>query len=570
MQLTPLLRLPQTVRNLQRVREVLGVVVKFGFGDLLARTGMEGRYFRGRNLLRFRRNRHEIVDLRTEERIRMALEELGPTFIKLGQVLATRPDLVPLELARELRKLQDDVAPFPSAQARAQVEAELGRPIEAVFAHFEEAPVAAASIAQVHRATLRSGEAVAVKVRRPDLESIVATDVEVLRALAALVEENLPDLRAWAPVAVVEEFARSIVGEIDLTKEAENYLRFAGEFADDERIHVPHVERDLCTEKLLVVEWIDGIKASEIAAIDAAGIDRKELARTGTDFVLRQLFVNGHFHADPHPGNLFVLPGGRIAPIDMGQMGTLDRDTLDDLLDLLVGILLRDAERILRLLVRLDLVDDDVDRKAVTRDIDDLIGRFHSVPIGEVNVSQLMTQLFEALARHRVRVPADLFLMGKAMATMEGMARELDPEMDPIEAIRPFVLKLWIERLQDPRYLARDGIRVARAYLDLFTQLPDDLRRISSQLSRGQLGLRVAVEGRAESQRESARSANRLAMAGVIAALLVASAWLVGAETGPELVFGLRLSAVLGLTGFGLAGGGWLLLAWGFLRSGRF
>jgi ubiquinone biosynthesis protein len=569
-QLTSLLRLPQTVRNLQRVREVVGVVVRFGFGDLLERAGLASAVERGRNLLLFRRQREALVALRSEERIRLALEALGPTFIKLGQVLATRPDLVPLELVRELRKLQDDVAPFSSSEAHRQVEAELGRPLGEVFASFEEAPVAAASIAQVHRATLLGGRRVAVKVRRPDLEAIVRTDLDILQALAALVEENLPELRAFAPRALVDEFARAITREIDLTREATSYLRFAAEFAGDERVHVPRVERALCTEKLLVVEWVDGIKASDVAAIEAAGVDCKALARAGVDFVLRQLFVHGHFHADPHPGNLFVLADGRIAPIDMGQMGTLDRETIDDLLDLLVGMLLCDARRILRLLVRLELVPDEVDEKAVVRDVDDLLARFHSVPIGEVDVSRLMTQLFEALARHHVRVPPELFLMGKALATMEGMARELDPGLDPVAAIRPFALKLWLDRLQDPRFLARDGLRVARAYRDLLVRLPVDLRRIGSDLSRGRLGVRVELAGHSEAARERARSANRVALAAVVAALLVASAWLVTHEAGPEIVLGLRLSALLGLVGFSLAGGGWLLLAWGFLRSGRF
>lgn len=573
MPLSPWLRLPRTVRNLQRVREVAGVVVKFGFGDLLARTGLEGLAERGRNLLRFGRRREAFVGLRTEERVRLALEELGPTFIKLGQILATRPDLVPLSWVEELRRLQDDVAPFPADEARREVESQLGRPLDAVFARFEAEPVAAASIAQVHRATLRSGAAVAVKVRRPGLERRIAIDVDVLRVLAALVEENLPELRAYEPCAVVEEFARSIGREIDLTQEAANYERFAREYETDPHIHVPRVHRDLSTDGLLVVEWIDGIKASDVAAIERAGIDRKQLARTGFDFVLRQLFENGFFHADPHPGNWFVMPDGRIAPIDLGQMGTLDRDTIDDLIDLLVGILLQDARRVLRLLVRLELVDDDVDAKGLERDVAELIARFHSLPIGRVDVAELMTRLFEVLARHRVRVPADLFLMGKALATMEGMARDLDPQMDPLAVIRPFALKLWIERLQDPRYLARDGLRVARAYLDLATRLPTDLRRITSQLARGELALRVELEGRTDLARERARSANRSALAVVLAALLLASAWLVGAESGPILPFlpfELRLSGLLGLVGFGLAGGAWLLLAWGFLRSGRF
>src|SRR5690606_17295106 len=274
MQLGTLVRLPRTYRNLQRLREILGVVAKWGFGGVLARLELEDAALRVRNLLLWRRHREAVVRYTTEERIRLAFEELGPTFIKLGQVLATRPDLIPMSLVLELRKLQDDVPPFDGALARRLVEESLGRPIEQVFARFDERPLAAASIAQVHRARLHSGDEVVVKVRRPNLEAIVRTDLEIMHALAALLEQNAPELAQWRPVAIVEEFQRALSRELELTNEAFHLVRFAANFAGDPHVHVPKVYRELSSDRVLVVEYIDGVKMSDLEGLERAGIDR--------------------------------------------------------------------------------------------------------------------------------------------------------------------------------------------------------------------------------------------------------------------------------------------------------
>ena len=569
MQLGTLVRLPQTYKSLQRLREILGVVAKWGFGDLVARLDLESAVERTRNLVLWRRNREAAVRYTTEERIRIAFEELGPTFVKLGQVLATRPDLVPMSLVLELRKLQDDVPPFDGAVARRQVEASLGRPIEEVFARFDEQPLAAASIAQVHRARLHAGDEVVVKVRRPNLEAIVRTDLEIMRALAALLEQNAPELAQWRPVAIVEEFQRALSREVDLTNEAFHLVRFAANFAGDPQVHVPKAYLEHSSEAVLVVEYIDGIKMSDLAGLERAGIDRKRLAAVGVEFSLKQVFEHGFFHADPHPGNLFVLPGEVIAPIDMGMMGSLEPEIVDALLELLVGMLLRDPERIVKLLFRLGLIDDRVDVPAMRRDVRELIDRYWAVPIGEVDVATLIGRLFEMLQRHHVVMPAELLLIGKALATVDGMARELDPELDPLRAVRPYILKQYLKRLSDPRWLARDVLDVGRGWLDAVATVPGDLRAITRDLRRGDLQLKTRIEGIEALVREQGRSANRSAMAMVLAATLLGSAWLLTSEVGPR-VLGLTLTGWLGLAGLLLTAGGWSLLVLGFLRSGRF
>ncbi|MEB2343564.1 MAG: AarF/ABC1/UbiB kinase family protein [Deltaproteobacteria bacterium] len=569
MQLGTLVRLPRTVKNLQRLREILGVVAKWGFGDLLARLDLESVVERGRNLLLWRRNREAAVRYTTEERIRLALEELGPTFIKLGQILATRPDLIPMSLVHELRKLQDDVPPFDGALARRQVEASLGRPVEQLFARFDEHPLAAASIAQVHRARLHGGDEVVVKVRRPHLEAIVRTDLEIMRALAALLEQNAPELEQWQPRAIVEEFQRALSREVDLTNEAFHLLRFAANFAGDPQVHVPKVYLELSREAVLVVEYIDGVKFSDLAGLDRAGIDRQRLARVGVTFCLEQVFEHGFFHADPHPGNLFALPGEVIAPIDMGMMGSLEPETVDALLELLVGLLLRDADKIVKLLFRLGLIDDRVDVPAMRHDVKELIDRYWAVPIGQIDVADLIGRLFEMLQRHHVVMPSELLLIGKALATVEGMARELDPELDPLRAIRPYILRQYLKRLSDPRWLARDVLDTGRSWLEAVRTVPADLRSITSDLRRGDLQLKTRIEGVETLVREQGRSANRSALATVVAATLLGSAWLLTSEVGPR-VLGLALTSWLGVAGLLLAGGGWSLLVLGFLRSGRF
>ena len=569
MQLGALVRIPRTFKNLQRLREILGVIVQFGFGDLVARLELESTLELARSLVRFRRQRRELVRYTTEERIRMAFEELGPTFVKLGQILATRPDLIPMSLIIELRKLQDAVPPFGSEAARNQIESALGRPIAELFAEFDDVPIAAASIAQVHRARLFSGEEVAVKVRRPGLEQVIGTDLEILRGLASLLEENAPELRAYAPAEIVEEFARAITLEIDLSHEASNMQRFARNFAGDPQVHVPKLYEAYSRPAVLTMEFVRGIKAKDLAGLDAAGIDRKKLAAGGVEFCLRQVFDHGFFHADPHPGNLFVLPGEVIAPIDMGMMGSLEPEMIDALLELLVGILLRDAEKIARLFARLGLIDEGVDRVRLRRDIAALLERYAALPIGEVDVAALIGNLFEVLQRHRVRVPPELLLMGKALATVDGMARDLDPTLDPIEAVRPYVLKTWLRRLADPRFLARDWIRAASDLVETATTLPGDLRTIVRDLRRGELRLATRHEGLDVLLREQARSANRSLLALLVAATTLGSAILIASGTGP-LLGPLRVTAWLGIAGLALAGSGFWVLAYGVLRSGRF
>jgi ubiquinone biosynthesis protein len=569
MQISTLLRIPQTVRNLQRLREIAAVLVKYGWGDLVPRLGLVGGIERARRRLTGSTPDPAAEAFTTEQRIRMAFEELGPTFIKLGQVLATRPDLIPMSLVEELRLLQDRVPPFPGEDAKREIELQLGRPVEQLFARFDVVPLAAASIAQVHRATLQDGTEVVVKVRRPHLETQIARDLDVLTSLAGLLEDNVPESRQFSPRAIADEFRRSIWREIDLTREARNIERFARNFRGDRTVHVLRNYPELSGKAVLTLEFIDGMKASDVAAIEAAGIDRSDLARRGVEFVVKQIFEHGFFHADPHPGNIFVLADGRIAPIDMGMMGQLDRDLRDALLELLVGVLLGDGGKIVALFRRLELVDESADLGALRRDAQEMIDTYNALPLEEVDIGAFIGELFEVLARHHVLVPPELLLTGKALATVEGVARTLDPRLDPMQAMRPQVLRAYLQRLADPRFLARDAIRTGEETVTMLATLPRELTAIVTALRSGRLKIPTEIEGFARAELERARSANRVSLSLLVSALIVGSAILLAAGGGPSIL-GLPANGILGVLGLLTAGGGYLWIAWGFLRSGRF
>jgi ubiquinone biosynthesis protein len=545
MQVSTLLRIPQTVRNLQRLREIAAVLVKYGWGDLVPRLGLVGGIDRLRRRLTGAAPDPAADALTTEQRIRLAFEELGPTFIKLGQVLATRPDLIPMSLVEELRRLQDRVPPFPGDDARRE-------------RHRIEA-----------REQLADGSEVVVKVRRPNLEQQISRDLDVLTSLAGLLEDNVPESRQFSPRAIADEFRRSIWREIDLTKEARNIERFARNFRDDPTVHVLRTYPELSGKAVLTLEFIDGIKASDVAALDAAGIDRAELARRGVEFVVKQVFEHGFFHADPHPGNIFVLRDGRIAPIDMGMMGQLDRDLRDALLELLVGVLLGDGAKIVALFRRLELVDESADLGALRRDAQEMIDAYNELPLEEVDIGAFIGELFEVLARHRVLVPPELLLTGKALATVEGVARILDPKLDPMQAMRPQVLRSYLRRLADPRFLARDAIRAGEETVTMLATLPRELTAIATALRSGRLKIQTEIEGHARAELERARSANRVSLSLLVSALIVGSAILLAAGGGPSIL-GVPANGILGVLGLLTAGGGYLWIAWGYLRSGRF
>ena len=555
----------RTYQHVNRYRQILTVLAKYGFGDLVDRLRIAQYLEIGLQLIS-RQHREHVEKLSRPERVRLILEELGPTFIKFGQVLSTRPDLIAAEYIVELEKLQRRVPPFPFEQVRQIVESELRRPLESAFAHFEPQSLAAASIGQVHAARLPDGEKVVVKVQRPNIRQTIEVDLEILLHLATLLERHVEGARLHRPTRIVEEFARVIEQELNYDAEAAHLERFAAQFLDDATVYVPKVYRDYSTSRVLTMEYVGGVNVGELEALAASGLDRRRIAAHGAELILKQIFVHGFFHADPHPGNVFVLPGEVICYLDFGMMGRLDRRTRENIADLVYGAAARDAPKTVAALLRITEQDGDLepDLRALERDVAEMID-VHVVPqLGRVDMGRLLQQLLQLVSRHRLRIPADLVTMLRALVVVEGLGVRLDPELDMVSRAAPYVRRLQRERFE-PRRLLGMLYDSGSDLLQLLREVPGGLREALRLVRRG--GLRMALEHRGFERMLDTYEhiANRIAFAIVVAALIVGSSLIVHSQLPPKW-YGIP---VIGLIGFLAAGIMGFVLLVAIIRHGR-
>lgn len=543
---------------MRRYRQIMAVLMKYGFKEVTDTIGakMKGgvnRTAAAAHVKQSARGHTRAV------RLRMAFEELGPTFIKFGQLLSTRPDLISEEFSQELEKLQDQVPPISADKIVDVVEEELNGKIESIFKEFDRVPIAAGSIAQVHKAVLHDGRQVAVKVRRPGIVQLIHTDFEILEGIAHFIKTTLLTHEGVDPQLMVREFGEAVFKEVDLANERRNQQRFIQHFAGDQTVHVPEVYEEYCTPSVLTMEYIDGIKATDRKTMEAAGLDPKLVAARGADFVLKQVFEHGFFHSDPHPGNMLVLPGNVLVPLDFGQAARLTTQDRHMLTDIVLAVVDSEAPRMVRALQRADLLGDDTSEIGVTRDLEYLLSSYSHLPLKDIPFNQLIVESFEILRKHHVRPPAEFTLMLKSLATVEGFALGLDEHFEIADRLKPYAQKLAMEDL-DPLTMAKGAKKALRDAGDMISHLPGDVNAIMRKFKSGRFQMRVQHEHLDGLSHTIDVSSNRISFALITAAILIASSMLVSQE---GTVVNLISLQSLGVVGYIVAVviGIWLLIS---------
>lgn len=551
------------VRDLGRVQEIAAVLIRYGFGDLVQRVGLVGLLERAGRVLPWQAVSEALLELTPPQRVRRAMEELGPTFVKLGQILATRVDLFGPEWIAEFSQLQNAVPAVPFEQIQAQLREDLEAPLHEVFAQLDQTPLAAASLGQAYRARLCDGSEVVLKVRRPGIRSVVEADLRLLGRLAEVIENELPDWRRYRPCEVVRQFGVSLRRELDFAAECRSAERIARNFAEHPEIVVPRVHWAFVSERLNVQDFVQGISGRDLACLEEAGLDRAELARRGAAAILKMVLEDGFFHADPHPGNVFFLPGNRIALIDFGMTGRLSSERRLQVSRLLHGLATQQAEAVTEVLLDWS-GHSEADEGRLQGEIDVFVDHYRGMPLKHIGFGRVLSDMVAVLRDNGLSLPPDLALMLKAFVTLEGMARELDPEFDMAAVAEPYLERALLQHYA-PAMLARRGRLLLSNAIDLATNLPRDLRQILRLARRGQFQLKVETPALERFGDQIDRAISRLTVGIVTAALIVGSAIVMHIE-GPIALSSLSGFGVLGFIGAGI-GAVWVLIS--ILRGGR-
>jgi ubiquinone biosynthesis protein len=526
--------------DLNRLRQITTTAARYGFQDLLERAGLFRRFGKPPAV------DGPLADTQREStarRFRRLLDELGPTFVKLGQILSTRADLLPAEFIAELRLLQDAAAPIPLEQVRLQMEAAFGQPVDELFAAIEPTPLAAASIAQVHRARTRAGDEVVVKVQRPGITAQVNADLAVLHALARVLEATVEEMGIYSPVGIVEEFDRAIHEELDFVHEAANVHAFAATHAERPALRIPRVFDELTSSTVLTLEFLDGTR---LVQADLSPERRQALAKVVVDASFQQLFVDGLFHGDPHPGNFLLLGGDVVGLLDFGLVGRLTRAMQETLVLLSVAVALKDADSVARLLYRMGAPDSRANLAGFRADVETLLQTHlpEARTLAEVNARHLLTDLLDLAVRYRIRIPREYALLSRAAVAVEGLLRELAPDLDILAVSMPYAKQLLAGRY-DPAQLRGGLMRTLLRFQGLASDLPTQLSQILMDLETGRFGVTVKSP-ELEKINQSLRSVAVIGFLGLSACGFIVGAFLSFAQV-PWTVRGLPVLGMLGL-----------------------
>lgn len=549
------------VRHINRYREIAAALFSQGFDYIVEEIGLIQK------IPYYQRVRPVIATGGMSERIRLVLQQLGPTYVKLGQIASTRPDLLPRDLIDELEKLQDKVAGFPLAGVRSVLEAELGGKLEEIFLQFAPEPLAAASIGQVHKAVLTSGETVAVKIQRPHIAAAIETDLEILYELANLAERRFLWARSYQLVDMIDEFSKSLLLELDYTSEARNAEKIAKQFLHNDLICIPRVYWPYSTPKVLTAEYIEGIKISNRDLLAQQGYQLSLLAERFAKGILQQIFMEGFFHGDPHPGNVVVLPGEVIAFLDFGMVGRLSAEMKYNLSSVVIGLMRQNADELTNAIFRMGTVPDQVNRRQLREDIELLREKYYGVPLSKVSLGEAVSSIFAVARKHKIKIPADLVLVGKALLTMEGVVEKLDPNLSILDIAEPFGRQLLRERLH-PKNLARTWLRNLNDFSEIFFQFPQHYHELRAIVRRGRLQVEIALPEIEQILKAQDRISNRLSFSVVLLAFsLIMSSIIISLSIAGQ--YSLLWKVPVVEIGFGIAMVlfGWLLYA--IIRSGK-
>ncbi len=557
----PLSKIPSTYRGMKRLKQISSVFIRHGFYNVVSRTKIRGVSDR---ITKWEREYPQEIDgkpLSTAQRLRMVFEELGPTFIKLGQMLSLEPDIIPADFVDEFKKLQDMVPPFPFEDVRQIIESEMGEKPEKLFRRLDPTPIAAASVSQVHIGKLFSGEKIVVKVQRPDIEDVIREDIKILMKIARTMEKRLDNMELLNPAGIVGEFENFISKEMDFTNEAASIERFTANFKSDPTICIPEVFWDFTTSRVLVMEHLEGLRMDEKEKMIAAGLDPVKVAQIGINGFAKQILVHGYFHADPHPGNSLAMTDGRVGLIDFGIIGFIDQELMRHLANIFVGYAEHDYDRVITVFINMGLIKDTIDIKNFRYDLMDVSEPFYGRTLKHVKVKEVFDKVIAISTNYRIRLPRELILLFKTMVALESMGKNLSPDANILEAMKPHATRL-LERSFQPKTIMSNLRHDLFNYANIFKTSPDLFHKVLKNLAAGNQNLTITlkIDRLDEVERNYVRSSKRITVGILTAASILAGSWILasGHQFFPVSfpvvgIMNIPLTTLLGLIGYSVA-----------------
>lgn len=531
---------PFRFKNIKRIRRIVEISIKYGFKDIIYRIAPIRKFIPSKL-------RAKVLEGSTEERVRMALDELGGTFVKLGQFMSLRTDILSERFTRELSKLQDEVEPVDFSEIKEMLKEELGGSVKKVFYSFDKKPLAAASLAQVYKAELKKGETVVIKVLRPGIKELVESDLSILTDMARLVEKYIPEAKQYQPREIIKELERNLKRELNFTAESRAIQRFKDNFEDEEDYLIPKIYLELTTPKILTLEYVEGLKITDPRVYDKWGLSKEETLNKLIDFTFKQMFDCKLFHADPHPGNIVINKKGQISLLDFGLIGFLHEEDIDILSDMMIAVTNKDIDRIIEVILELESVGEKVNLQQLKADLRFFMDEYYNVSLQDIQIKELSNELFFIVRKYGLKVPKNLVLLIKTVATLEGVAFELDPEFNIIEGLKPYIKKLMKKKYNLSK-LTKDFAKLLRSYLLLLKKMPGELSLIIKEIRDGSIKVNFEHKGLDNFIKHAESAINRLSVSMILASLVLSSSLLIQSDKiVPVGIAGYILAAILGI-----------------------